>query len=203
MVTIPFHGSSVQEEVDVLLSRGMSLGVSNLRFMPKPSSLSAITNLSSVAKLNGTQFAAVNQMGRREAKPVNTQLFHLFSVLKFEKVSAAICLICQLLCDNAQTVSERGQHFLYGLQRHTLSIEDLLTEAAFTGLAKVRMSLLELASSCIHRGLLGYSTRFWCVFVHLSSLSLFYQPPHFVRGQLVHTQITGGYHFRALITALY
>ena len=93
IVAIPFHGSSVQEEVDMLLSRGRSLGVSNLRFMPKPSSLRAITNLSSVAKLNATQFPAVNQMGRREAKPVNTQLFDLFSVLKFEKVSAAICLV--------------------------------------------------------------------------------------------------------------
>jgi telomerase reverse transcriptase len=75
----------VQEEVDMLLSRGRSLGVSNLRFLPKPSSLRAITNLSSVAKLNCTQFPAVNQMGRRESKPVNTQLFDLFSVLKFEK----------------------------------------------------------------------------------------------------------------------
>ena len=93
IVAIPFHGSSVQEEVDMLLSRGRSLGVSNLRFMPKPSSLRAITNLSSVAKLNATQFAAVNKMGRRESKPVNTQLFDLFSVLKFEKVSAAICLV--------------------------------------------------------------------------------------------------------------
>ena len=103
IVTIPFHGSSVQEEVDMLLSRGRSLGVSNLRFMPKPSSLRGITNLSSVAKLNCTQFAAVNQMGRRESKPVNTQLFDLFSVLKFEKVSATICLIFgQLFCDNAQ-----------------------------------------------------------------------------------------------------
>lgn len=95
---------SLQEEVDMLLSRGKSLGVSNLRFMPKPSSLRAITNLSSAAKLDGCQFVQ-NQMGQGKTKPVNTQLFDLFSILKFEKVLWTTlmalhynaCVLCYLL----------------------------------------------------------------------------------------------------------
>ena len=67
------------------LSRGKSLGVSNLRFMPKPSSLRPITNLGAIAKLDSCKFV-LNEMRQREAKPVNSQLVDLFSILKFEKV---------------------------------------------------------------------------------------------------------------------
>ena len=176
--------------------------MSNLRFMPKPSSLRAITNLSSVA----TQFPAVNQMGPRESKPVNTQLFDLFSVLKFEKVSAAICLIFGQLFVIMHKQSRRedstscmGYRDIHSRRLRTFSLK--LPSQAEQRYVCV-LSVLVTSSMC-PQWCGGYSTRFWCVFVHLSSLSLFYQPPHFVRGQLVHTQITGGYHFRALITALY
>ena len=60
--------------------------MSNLRFLPKPTSLRAITNLGGIAKLDSSKFV-LNEMGQRETKPVNSQLLDLFAVLKFEKVS--------------------------------------------------------------------------------------------------------------------
>ena len=75
-----------KEEVDILLSRGKSLGVSNLRFMPKKaSSLRPITNLGSAASLSQAHFR-LSGLGQQELKPVNAQLMDLFSILKFEKV---------------------------------------------------------------------------------------------------------------------
>lgn len=65
-----------------MFSRGKPLGVSNLRFMPKSSSLRAITNLSSIAKLDNW----FTVPGQGITKAVNAQLFDLFSILKFEKV---------------------------------------------------------------------------------------------------------------------
>ena len=76
---------SIQEEVDYLLFRGKCLGVSNIRFMPKASSLRPITNLGKAAKLNSAQFP-LSKVRQREIKSVNSQLIDLFNVLKFEKV---------------------------------------------------------------------------------------------------------------------
>lgn len=79
----------LQDEVDIILARGKSLGVSNVRFMPKTSSLRPITNLGSAAKLNHNHFV-LSGFCQRERKPVNAQLLDLFKILKFEKV----CIIC-------------------------------------------------------------------------------------------------------------
>ena len=79
-----------------MLSRGKSLGISNLRFLPKASSLRPITNLGSAAKFDSAYFVQSALAGQREPKSVNNQLLHLFSVLKFEK--ARDCVYCNIHC---------------------------------------------------------------------------------------------------------
>ena len=131
MRAVSILSTPAQEEVDMQLSRGRSLGVSNLRFVSKPSSLRPITNLSSAAKLDDRQFVQ-SQMGRAGAKSVNAQLFDLFSVLKFEKVFSVNRFGDHVICDDdvIHAVSESRQHFLYGVQRYTNSVEGLLTDTA-------------------------------------------------------------------------
>ena len=68
--------------MDQALSRGKALGVSNIRFLPKATSLRLITNLGSAAKTN----PPFSRFGTRETKAVNTQLLNLFYILKFVKV---------------------------------------------------------------------------------------------------------------------
>ena len=73
-----------QGEVEVMMMRGKTLGISNLRFLPKTSSLRPIINLGSKVNLGSTH--PVGRYGQRELKSVNHQLLDLFHVLKFEKV---------------------------------------------------------------------------------------------------------------------
>ena len=74
-----------QGEVEVMMMRRKTLGISNLRFLPKTSSLRPIINLGSKVNLGSTH--PVGRYGQRELKSVNHQLLDLFHVLKFEKVN--------------------------------------------------------------------------------------------------------------------
>ena len=77
--------SPLQMEVELMLAQKKTLGVSNLRFLPKTAALRAITNLGSKVNLSPSP-STTTKANRTDLRSINHQLLDLFHVLKFEKV---------------------------------------------------------------------------------------------------------------------
>ena len=75
-----------QEEVEFLLQRNKTLGVSKLRFLPKSTKVRPIVNLGSKVRLPSLVSGPPCSGWSMRAESVNRQLQDVFHVLNYEKV---------------------------------------------------------------------------------------------------------------------